>query len=134
MQIVQSLLEKMGGLSKLQIKGLTTLLATILVVCGKVNFTNSIRYSPLSEKTYRRRFAYFHNFGFMNPKFMQFCTTISKTVRSIEQDGWVIFLAAYCDGVCHRTIYRIGAIPGKLRDRDQKLEGEALTQSLTGGS
>jgi DDE superfamily endonuclease len=56
MQIVQSLLEKMGGLSKPQIKGLTTLFATILIVCGKVNFTNLSRYSSLSEKTYRRRF------------------------------------------------------------------------------
>ena len=56
MQIVQSLLEKMGGLSKPQIKGLTTLFATIMVVCGKVNFMNLSRYSHLSEKTYRRRF------------------------------------------------------------------------------
>ncbi|KAM3093867.1 hypothetical protein ACKFKF_28210 [Phormidesmis sp. 146-12] len=56
MQIVQSLLEKMGGLSRPQIKGLTTLFATILIVCGKVNFTNLSRYSSLSEKTYRRRF------------------------------------------------------------------------------
>ncbi|KAM3099889.1 transposase [Phormidesmis sp. 146-12] len=56
MQIVQSLLEKMGGLSKPQIKGLTTLFATVLIVCGKVNFTNLSRYSSLSEKTYRRRF------------------------------------------------------------------------------
>ena len=56
MQIVQTLLEKMGGLSKPQIKGLTTLFATIIVVCGKVNFMNLSRYSNLNEKTYRRRF------------------------------------------------------------------------------
>lgn len=56
MQIVQTLLEKMGGLSKPQIKGLTTLFATILIVCGKVNFMNLSRYSNLNEKTYRRRF------------------------------------------------------------------------------
>jgi DDE superfamily endonuclease len=56
MQIVQSLLETMGGLSKPQVKGLTTLFATILIVCGKVNFTNLSRYSLLSEKTDRRRF------------------------------------------------------------------------------
>lgn len=51
MQIVQTLLEKMGGLSKPQIKGLTTLFATIIIVCGKVNFMNLSRYSNLNEKT-----------------------------------------------------------------------------------
>lgn len=56
MQIVQSLLEKLGGLSKPQIRVLTTLFATMIIVCGKVNFMNLSRYSPLSEKTYRRRF------------------------------------------------------------------------------
>jgi hypothetical protein len=35
---------------------LTTLFATILIACGKVNFTNLSRYSSLSEKTYRRKF------------------------------------------------------------------------------
>lgn len=34
-----------------------TLFATIYVACGKVNFTNLSRYSPLSERTYRRHFA-----------------------------------------------------------------------------
>jgi hypothetical protein len=34
-----------------------TLFSTILVVCGKVNFTNLSRYSELNEKTYRRHFA-----------------------------------------------------------------------------
>jgi hypothetical protein len=32
-----------------------TLLPTILLMCGKVNFTNMSRYSPLSERTYRRQ-------------------------------------------------------------------------------
>jgi Transposase DDE domain len=34
-----------------------TLMTTILVVCGKVNFTNLSRYSGLNEKTYRRHFG-----------------------------------------------------------------------------
>ncbi|MBM0744650.1 transposase [Phormidium sp. CLA17] len=33
-----------------------TLFSTILVVCGKVNFTNLSRYSRFNEKTYRRHF------------------------------------------------------------------------------
>ena len=48
---------KMGTLSKPQLKVMTTLLITILILCGKVNFTNLSRYSPLSEKTYRCFFA-----------------------------------------------------------------------------
>ena len=39
-----------------------TLFSTILVVCGKVNFTNLSRYSELNEKTYRRHFT--AEFGF----------------------------------------------------------------------
>jgi hypothetical protein len=35
---------------------LVTLFSTMLVVCGKVNFTNLSRYSQLNEKTYRRQF------------------------------------------------------------------------------
>jgi hypothetical protein len=34
-----------------------TLLPTILLMCGKVNFMNMSRYSPLSERTYRRQYA-----------------------------------------------------------------------------
>lgn len=33
-----------------------SLMTTIFVVCGHVNYTNLSRYSPLSEKTYRRHF------------------------------------------------------------------------------
>ena len=60
--IVQTVLQKMGTLSQPQRKVMTTLLMTILVLCGKVNFTNLSRYSPLSEKTYRRFFAKVFNF------------------------------------------------------------------------
>jgi hypothetical protein len=35
---------------------LLTLFPTILLVCGKVNFSNLSRYSQLSEKTYRRQY------------------------------------------------------------------------------
>jgi DDE superfamily endonuclease len=37
-------------------------LPTILLVCGKVNFTNLSRYSNLSEKTYRRQYAQRFNY------------------------------------------------------------------------
>jgi hypothetical protein len=33
------------------------LLPTILLMCGNINFMNMGRYSPLSERTYRRQYA-----------------------------------------------------------------------------
>ncbi|WP_264299906.1 hypothetical protein [Nostoc sp. MG11] len=39
MEIVQSLLTKMGIFRKPQIKALTTLFATIVIACGKINNT-----------------------------------------------------------------------------------------------
>ncbi len=50
--IVQTVLQKMGNISKPHAQVITT----ILVLCGKVNFTNLSRYSVLNEKTYRRFF------------------------------------------------------------------------------
>lgn len=60
--IVQTVLQKMGNVSKPQLKVWTILLTTILVLYGKVNYRNMSRYSSLSEKTYRRFFAKAFNF------------------------------------------------------------------------
>jgi hypothetical protein len=35
---------------------LLSLIATIFITCGKINYTNLSRYSDLSEKTYRCHF------------------------------------------------------------------------------
>ncbi len=43
-----------------------TLFSTILVACGKVNFTNLSRYSQLNEKTYRRHFQAAFDFTSFN--------------------------------------------------------------------
>ncbi|PZV05782.1 MAG: IS4 family transposase, partial [Leptolyngbya sp.] len=45
-----------GHFRKPQVTFFVTLFSTILVVCGRVNFTNLSRYSELNEKTYRRHF------------------------------------------------------------------------------
>lgn len=52
--IVQTVLQKMGNVSKPQLKVWTILVTTILVLYGKVNYKNMSRYSSLGEKTYRR--------------------------------------------------------------------------------
>ena len=64
--IVQIVLQKMGTLSQPQLKVMTTLLMMILVLCGKVNFTNLSCYGPLSERTYCRFFAKIFNFCRLN--------------------------------------------------------------------
>lgn len=50
---------------------MTMLFATILIVCGKVNFTNLSRYSNLSEKTYRRQYEKRFNFAKFNAAVME---------------------------------------------------------------
>jgi hypothetical protein len=70
-----------GHFRKPQVKGLTTLFATILVVCGKVNFTNLSRYSNLSEKTYRRLFKRQFDFAQFNAEMIK--AAIPVTHRAI---------------------------------------------------
>lgn len=57
---------KSGRFRKPQVKFFVTLFTTILVVCGKVNFTNLSRYSDLNEKTYRRHFQQAFDFTALN--------------------------------------------------------------------
>ena len=66
MEIVQSLLTKVGVFRKPQLQALTTLFATIVIACGKVNFTNLSRYSDFSERTYRRFFDQSFDFAAFN--------------------------------------------------------------------
>lgn len=66
MEIVQSLLTKVGVFRKPQLRALPTLFATILIACGKVNFTNLSRYNGLSERTYRRAFKQRFDFALFN--------------------------------------------------------------------
>jgi len=62
MNIIESILQQMPGISQAQKKFMVILFSTILLVYGKVNFTNLSRYSSLNEKTYRRHF--FKDFDF----------------------------------------------------------------------
>lgn len=59
-----------GALSKPQQKFLLSLFPTILVVWGKVNFTNLSRYSAESERTYRRQYSQPFNFMQLNAGFI----------------------------------------------------------------
>jgi hypothetical protein len=68
MNIIEPILQQMSGVSQAQKKFMVILFSTMLLVYGKVNFTNLGRYSSLSEKTYRRHFLK----GFDFPRFYQY--------------------------------------------------------------
>jgi len=67
--------------SKVQRKFLTILFSTIIVMCGKVNFTNLSRYSKITERTYRRQFSRSSNFIKGNAEII--AKAITATARQI---------------------------------------------------
>ncbi|MCC5638757.1 hypothetical protein LC593_23580 [Nostoc sp. CHAB 5844] len=85
MEIVQSLLSKMGIFRKPQMKALTTLFATILIACGKINFANLSRYSALSEKTYRRQF----HFALFNAEIIKAATPLYHPMIAVMDCSFI---------------------------------------------
>ena len=80
---MESILQQMPGISQPQKKFLITLFSTILLVYGKVNFTNLSRYSYLSEKTYRRHFLKSFNFPQFNQYFLESALNPEHTVIAV---------------------------------------------------
>lgn len=68
---INNILEKMTGVAKPQKKFLMTLILTILLMRGKVNFRNMSRYSELHEKTYARQFRQPFNFADFNKQLVE---------------------------------------------------------------
>jgi hypothetical protein len=56
MTVVTQILDRMSGVAKPQRKFFLTLIATMLITRGRINFLNLSRHSGLAEKTYRRQF------------------------------------------------------------------------------
>jgi hypothetical protein len=56
MTVVTQILDRLSGVAKPQRKFFLTLIATMLITRGRLNFLNLSRHSQLSEKTYRRQF------------------------------------------------------------------------------
>jgi len=67
--------------SKAQQKFLTIPISTIMVICGKVNFTNLSRYSEITERTYRRQSSRSYNFIKGNAEII--AKAITSTARQI---------------------------------------------------
>jgi hypothetical protein len=80
MNILESILQQMSGISQSQKKFMVILFSTILLVYGKVNFTNLSRYSSLSEKTYRRHFLKKFNFSEFHQCFIKKALNSERTI------------------------------------------------------
>ncbi len=78
MNFLENILTQLAGISKAQKKFFLTLMTTILLVYGKVNFTNLSRYSQLNEKTYRRHFQRSFNFLELNKQLLQLALAVTS--------------------------------------------------------
>ena len=98
MNVMESILQQMPGISQPQKKFLITLFSTILLVYGKVNFTNLSRYSCLSEKTYRRYFLKSFNFPQFNQYFLDKALNFEHTVIAVIDCSFLIKSGKKTDG------------------------------------
>ncbi|MHC5855372.1 hypothetical protein [Nostoc sp.] len=89
MEIVQSLLTKMGIFRKPQMKALTTLFATILIACGKVNFTNLSCYSQRTERSYRRQFNKQFDFALFNGEVIKAATPLHHPMIAVMDCSFI---------------------------------------------
>ncbi len=83
MNILESILQQMSGISQSQKKFMVILFSTILLVYGKVNFTNLSRYSSLNEKTYRRYFLKDFDFAEFNKYFINKALNSEQTIIAV---------------------------------------------------
>ena len=89
MNFIESILQQMPGIRQPQKKFLLILVSTILLVYGKVNFTNLSRYSSLSEKTYRRHFLKKFNFPQFNQYFLELALNPKHTVIAVIESSFL---------------------------------------------
>ena len=66
-----------------------TLFSTILVVCGKVNFTNLSRYSELNEKPYRRHFTADFDFTSFNVELVNLTTQLEPALLLVMDSSFI---------------------------------------------
>lgn len=74
------------------------MLSTIIIVCGKVNFTNLSRYSSLSERTYRRQFDQYCNFPSLNAELIA-TATASHTALAVMDCSFIAKSGQHTDGL-----------------------------------
>ena len=83
MKLIESIQQQIPGINQPQKNFLVILFSTILLVYGKVNFTNLSRFSCLSEKTYRRHCRRGFNFPQFNQYFLKQALNPERTVIAV---------------------------------------------------
>jgi hypothetical protein len=76
-----------------------TLFSTILVVCGRVNFTNLSRYSELNEKTYRRHFEAEFEFTPLNVELVNFTAGLGQALLLVMDCSFIAKSGKATDGL-----------------------------------
>jgi hypothetical protein len=71
------------------LKFLVTLFSTILIVCGKVNFSNLSRCSSLNEKTYRRQFEQAFDFIGLNLSLVEAATAPGQAWLGVMDSSFI---------------------------------------------
>lgn len=66
-----------------------TLFTTILIVCGKVNFSNLSRYSSLNEKTYRRQYEQAFDFIGLNLSIVEAATASGQSWMGVMDSSFI---------------------------------------------
>ena len=76
-----------------------TLFSTILVVCGKVNFTNLSRYSELNEKTYRRHFKAEFEFTQFNVELVKLTSELDHPLLLVMDSSFIAKSGKATEGI-----------------------------------
>ncbi|WP_392482836.1 transposase [Nostoc sp. C110] len=68
---------------------MTTLFATILIACGKVNFTNLSRYSQRTERSYRRQFKKQFDNAWFNAELIKAATSLEHSMIAVMDCSFI---------------------------------------------
>ena len=85
MTVVAQILDRLSGVAKPQRKFFLTLMASMLVTRGRINFMSLSRHSQVSEKTYRRQFQKAFDFLAFNRAALE-QAEVAETPRLFAQD------------------------------------------------
>ena len=91
--------DESGRFRKPQVSFFVTLFSTILVVCGKVNFTNLRRYSRFNEKTYRRHFGAEFDFPSFNVELVKLTTELDHRLLLVMDSSFIAKSGKATEGI-----------------------------------
>ncbi len=89
MEYLKSILEEIGSITNVEKKFMITVFTTILIIRGKMTFTNMSRYSELSEKTYRRHFSQKIDFQQLNKNIIARAIATTATQMAVMDASFI---------------------------------------------